>query len=473
LTATAALARGVLAGPHVTAADTPGQQPLPGIPGATGTFTYDAQVGGLAARPLGLLGLAGGGAQALYPGGGIVLVPQPELGVMRVMAWWPDATALQLIRREMDGTATLVRGGSPLRVTSATRRNYSSNPSVETALTGYTAGTGAPTLTQVTRADSVGGQALRATVASAGTDEVNLPGTMPGGLAATIGLDLRFSGTPSAVTVTVAWLTAAGGSAGSTVATLTAAEIVFSVGQMYRQVVRLVPPANAATGTAKVTATGVAAAGYLELDRVTLEAATTDGSYVDGAVVGGQWLGTEQLSVSVIAPVMTLDDGECPLDVPVFYQVSNPSITGGRILSAAATLGSLERTWLTHPARPDQPIVVQPAGSAFPIEHDVEQGVHYALDSPFATVVSAAERRAGTGTITFGVLTEAEKTAMNEALRDLQPLLLRTPAGYDPGDMWMVLGKLTRDPEGRKPWQVTRMYTAPFYEVDAPDPVSA
>lgn len=459
-----ALGRGVLAGGEISAVAPPGLIVPPTVPDGTTVYYYDAQV---AVRPLAMTGLAGAGPQAIYPGGGIVLVPDPANGVMKVLAWWPDATGLQLMRTPFAAAPELVRGGSPLPITTATRRNWSTNPDI-VATTGYTAGAGTPTLSVVARTDSIGGQMLRAVNAGAGSSAVVLAGALAGGPAATVALDLQLSAVPSSVTVSVAWTSTTGGSLGSTSSVLAAAKSVFSIGQLYRQVFALTVPLGAAAGVVTITAAGMPAAGQIHLDRVALESAATDGSYVDGATLGGQWLGTSGASVSVIAPVVTLLDGECPLDIPVVYQLYNPSLVGGRITSQSAVLPSNDVTWLTHPATPSAPIAID--FNAKPsLEHDVDQGVFWPLGQAEATTVSSAVRRAPSGTLGFNATSLAERDALMAKFRDVSPVLLRMPAtlGYGLG-MWVSLGKITEDPQGLKAWQAGGVLSAPFVTVRTP-----
>lgn len=469
MTAHGALARTPFAGEQVLFTSPPGQQVPPTVPGGTTSYTYDAQVG---TRPLALAGLAGGGPQATYPGGGIILVPQPDLGVMRILAWWPDATSLQLIRTAAPQPPLMVRGGSPLPVTAPTRRNWSTNPTADTT-TGYTAGTGAPTITSVARGDAIGGNLVHAVIAGSGTCEVNLPGTIPTGLAATVGVDLRTSATPTAVTVTAAWLDAVGGSAGSTSASLTAAQAVFSVGQLYRQTFTLTVPAMAATGTLKITVTGLPTGGQVDLDRLTLESAGTDGSYVDGSVLGGMWLGTAGASASVIAPVMTLDDGEAPFDTPMHYQLTNNAITGGRMLSPDAILPSTGQAWLTHPGQPGAPFTVTPRLVPV-VTYPLPQGRFRPLGRRAAVVVSAAQRQSGEGEIAFNAVSVVEQQKLMSVFADGQPVLLRTPADFVQwDDQWIALGDLVVDPESRLVYQDAWLLKASYVEVDPPSALVA
>jgi hypothetical protein len=462
-----ALARAPLAGDTVLSVTTPGQQPAPDVPGGGGMFRWTALP---YAGPLASNVLAGGPLFPSFPGGGLTLVPDPEAGVMRVFVWWPNATALQVLRITPDGARTPVRGGYPLVVTGTTRTNRSTNPDI-VSTAGYSAGTGSPALTTMDRTDSVGGQALRATVAAAGTDEVVLAGNFGRSSTVTIAFDLQLSAKPTGVSVTVAWVNAQGVALTPSVVALTADQYTASVDQFYRHVLAITPPVGASSSTSvRITATGMPAGGWLAIDRITLDDQATDGSYFDGATAGAAWTGTAGLSTSVLAPEQTLVDGECPLDVPVAYLVANPGLAGGGFISTPAVLDSGDRTWLTHPSRSDAPFQVTLSGAAPALDRDLQQGVFYVLDRPRPIVRSAATRQAPTGTLEFGALDEDSRALLDEALEDLQPLLLRVPAGYNPGDMWVALGALTVDPQGRKPWQVTRIYRLPFHEVDAPDP---
>lgn len=842
------IARAPLAGVDAASSSTPGQYVPPPTDGGTRTFSYSAQV---AARPLAFAGLAGGGAQAAYPGGGVVLVPQPDVGLMKVLAWWPDATGLHLIRSTPDGASTPVRGAYPITTTAPTRRNYSTNPSLEAGLNGWAAGAGSPSLTRIstlggpvgtarrnlvtnpsfavdltgwsaynagsglarvqpvtpssvgggfalqvtstaagnvgashtisgvvaglyytasayvwpsvardvrvymewrdgagatlatnyatttavpagawtrvqinrvapanavtlivsavamagavndtllvdaalveqtaldavagdyfdgaspgaawdgtpgnsssrlTVVDSVaaGAYALRATsggtpgvpyranlaaqpqggagwlslnsnstaavvdplstpptgttrgmraTSSAAGDfgayqnvtvtpgryytasmylrpnvaasvrisidwkdsggtyisttngpivsaaanawtrvEVNgqappnadrltavgvfrggastntldvtgvlvedaaagaaagsyfdgatagyrwsgtayvstsvdvrsdvglevphaLPG-LPQGGTATIGLSLRTSTRPTSVVASLAATDAGNAALTATTAALTADQINSSVNQWARQVLSVAIPVGATTiGKITLVVGGLGEPATVDVDAVTVEQATASDTYVDGDSLGAQWLGTAGLSPSVVAPVLTLLDGECPLDVPVTYQVSNPALTGGRLTSAAAVLPSADRTWLTHPARPTAPVVVDLRRTPT-LVRKVAQGVFQVLDRRAPVVVSAAQRQSVEGTIEINALSWAERDVLLGLFNDASPVLVRDPGTYSlPGSLWIALGDLTEDAEGRKGWQDVRLLSAPFVEVDPP-----
>lgn len=444
----------------------PGQQELPPpIPGGTAKWTY---VGN---PSLAYVSRAWAGYvyPLPYPGGGISILPVPEDGVMRVTAWWPNAAVVQIIRQHPDGTLWPVRGGNPLWVADPTRYNYATNPSLEAGLNGYVPDAGNPTLARVTDpAAPEGGSYLTATIASAGSAGLTVPTTVPYGPQATIGLDLRFSARPSAVTIQITWTNAGGTPLTTASATLTADQINASVNQFSRQVVTLIPPSGAVTPTMKVIVAGLPAGGVLALDGVTVETQSTSGSYFDGSTYGGTWAGTAGLSESTLAPLLVMDDGECPLDVPVRYQVVNPAPTGGAMTSQLATLLSLGQTWLTHPSQADKPVTVH-VGSVPTRTREANRGIFYPVGATHPIIVSSAQRRAATGDLSIGALSFDERDALLDLFADLQPVYLRAPAefGYGTG-LWLALGDVTEDPGNRRAYQQTRILNAPFHEVEAP-----
>ncbi|WP_394621306.1 hypothetical protein JNUCC0626_20075 [Lentzea sp. JNUCC 0626] len=405
----------------------------------------------------------------VYAGGGIAVAPDPVRGVIRVWTWWPDAAALQLVRVTGDGVRSPVRGAFPLVPTTATRRNLCTNPSVEVSLSGYVALNGQTTLSRPSGSAPAGTYVLRM-VSTSTTTGALVPGTLPGPGTFTISLNLFWSTRPSGVTVTVPWLDAAGSSAGTTTITLSGDQINTSVGQTARHVLTAVAPSGAVTGSVTLTVTGITAnVTTVDMDAVVIERAATDGSYFDGSSTGGSWTGTAGLSTSLLAPLFVVDDGEPPFDTAVTYEAYNAALTGGRVASVPVLLASTGTTWITHPAAPASPFVVQLAAPTPVRTYEVDQGTFNVLGRARPVVVSAAQRRAATGTVTFGALSRAELRSLLATFGDLSPVLLRVPGDYDPGDMWVVLGALTVDPQGRLPYQDTRVISAPFTEVDPPD----
>jgi hypothetical protein len=444
-----------------------GQLPPP-IPGDPARFTYTAQLG---AYPWAYPSWAGGYPLATYPGGGVLAAPLADQGVMQVRAWWPDAPVLQLVRITPDGTRTPVRGGYPLTATQATRRNYATNPSVEAGLNGFVPDAGTPTLTQLADPTAPAGSfVLRATNAGAGSNGVTIPTgltTVPGARPVTVGFGLRLSALPTSVTVTIGWTDTLGGALTANSAVLSANQTSASVAQFSRQVVTVTPPANAVTPTWKVVAAGMPAAGTMDLDALTFEVGVTDGSFFGGGTLGAVWLGTAELSASTLAPVRTVLDGECPLDVPVTYQVSYPGITGGRVVSDPALLPSGARTWLTHPTAPGAPVRCRP--TAAPALTRAAVQASFTILGRTHPVVVTTQRQSPTGTLALDVETFTDRDQLIAMLGDGSPLLLRAPADYGLGDgWWLALGDLTEDPDGRPQWHQARALSAPFIVVDAP-----
>ncbi|GGM75475.1 hypothetical protein GCM10012275_52690 [Longimycelium tulufanense] len=336
-----------------------------------------------------------------------------------------------------------------------------------------TVGESSSTLTVVASVPG-GSYTLRATIAAAGTCELTIPtdaitGTEP----VTVALDLQVPDLPTAVTVTLGWTDSAGAPLTSSTASLDADARAAVVDQYSRHAVVLTPPAGAAsTGSLKLTVDGLPAGGTVELDQVTMESGVTDGSVIDGAMVGGTWTGTPHLSASLLAPVLQVDDGECPLDVPMRYEVYHPALTGGRVRSDPATLDSRGQTWLTHPATPDAPRACVPTTPP-QLTRAVEQGVFRTLGRK-APVVISGTRSTPSGTLELGALSWAERDVLLAMLEDGSPLLMRAPAeyGYGPG-WWIAVGDVGEDPQGRTVWQQTRILSVPFQVVDGPDPAVA
>jgi hypothetical protein len=441
----------------------PGQQTIPPpIPGGTATFIYEAP----RILTLGWRSYAGRTGPLIYPGGGVSIAPIPDRGVMSVSGWWPDATILQFLRQHQDGSLHPVRTAAPLNVTTETRRNYATNPSLEVGLNGYVAGTGTPTLSTI--AGNRGSNAIRATIASAGSCGLTIPNALPGGRDITEGLDLRFSATPSSVTLQIGWVDALGVATPTSSVVLTANQVNQSVGQWGRQVAGIPTPANGVTANVVIVAAGLPAGATMDVDGVTLERGTTDGSFFDGAFVNGQWLGTAGLSASVLAPMISLEDGECPTDMPVQYIVINPAATGGRMTSAPAVLESRGVTWLTHPSAPTAPrkVFVKETPDLL---RAARQGFHQAIGAATVTVVSARQRTAPSGEIKLWTFSFADRDALLDLLDDQSPVLLRPPQdfGYSDG-MWISLGSLLESPDGTADWQHYRLLTAPFVSTEAP-----
>lgn len=444
----------------------------PPIPDATTHFLFTARP---ATSPWAGRSWAGASPTVAYVGGGITVAPDATTGVMLLWAWWPDAPQIQVVRVGQDGSRSPVRGAYGLTVTGDTRRNLCSNPSFETSLAGYLPIDGDTTLSQVTTAPYVtsGTYAMRMVSTTTTTGAV-MPGTMPGsGQQYTIALDLGLTATVTSVDVTVTWLNSTGGSAGSSVLTMTADQLAAAVGQSSRVVWTLASPVTAVTGSASMTITGLAIGESAYLDSVVYEAGTTTGSYYDGGSFGGAWSGTENLSTSILSPVQEIVDGECPLDVPVTYEVYNPALVGGFVASTSTVLASGNRVWLTHPESPTTPVEVLITTTP-DVTYVLEQAVYPILDSRYPVVVSASERLAPSGVVE--ILVEgfaARDRTVYETFGDGTPVLKRTPAamGYGEGE-WIVLGDLREQASGYSPFDPVRTLQAPFQVVEAPEVVT-
>jgi hypothetical protein len=444
----------------------PGQVLPPPIPGGTTSYTVGVQQG---AYPWSYGGWAGAIAPYAALVGGVVAVPDSSTGTVVVYCWWPFAPALQVIRVGPDGSRTPVRGAYPIAVSpSATLTNYATNPnSISTA--GYVPGTGSPTLSLLTRTDAVGGTAVRATNASAGTSEVTVPQSLPGGQAVTVAVDIQFSARPTSATITLGWNDSLGGALTATTVALTSDQINNSVGQFARQIIQVTPPATAfVCSTLKLNAGGMPASGKMDMDRWLMVQALTDGTYGDGDTLGGLWAGTSGLSTSILSPIQSVVDGECPLDVAATYQVYAPFLTGGSATAPSITLASLEQSWLTHPASPSTPLACLPRGAPV-LEHDIDQGIFNVIDRQFPVGISSAVRLAPSLQLELHAQTQVARDALKALLADGSALLLRAPESYGYGlGQWLFIGKVTETRTGAYAWQEGWLMSFSAQQVDSP-----
>jgi hypothetical protein len=466
-------------GPTTPAAEPVGAQFPPPIPGA-GTTRFDYVVS-TDLQSWGVDGWSVPREDPVYPGGGVLLAARPELGVMRIFAWWPDATLLHLVRVHPDGSRHAVRGGTPRRVPGPTRRNHDQNPSGEVGTHGLFPGAGDPVLRQVPREpDDVSGggrYAIANDLGEAGPSGLSRPidpmEVAKG--AATVSFDALFSAQPSSVTVSVEWVDAAGDPTPPSTATLTADDLVRSVGLWGRQHAHLTAPGDAATAVdVDVTATGLPAGPSFIHDRWVLEQGHTDGSFIGGSVPGGQWLGVPELSASLVADVQVVDDGECPLDVPVRYELFYAGITTGLMRSLPDVLASPRShygAWLTHPRWPDRPIPLWiPRDPA--VSRPIERSTSKVMGRRRKVVRSDDQRSGDEGTLIVYTEGQAAGTAFSQALDDGRSLLVRLPAGFQHPPLWWLSFDVVErsNPRGDGPYP-RREWSLPFTEVDAPNAI--
>lgn len=445
----------------------PGQVLPPPVPGGTTVYYWSTQ---RFLYPLSWGGLSGARPGIVFLPGGIVIVPDPETGVNRVMMWWPNADALQLVRIDPDGARRPVRGGYGIAA-DATRTNYATNPGFEIGLNGYVPGAGSPTLDRPADPDAPAGTYVgRATIAGAGSCGVTVPTTLTGSQPVTVGFDTRLTARPTALHVDVTWTDSGGSSLGTTTIQLAANDINRSVAQFGRQVAQHTPPAGAVTPTIKIVADGLPAGAAMSLDGITIEQGLTDGSRFDGDILGASWTGTAGLSTSLLADVLTVEDREAPLDALVTYIVTDPSISGGQATSPPVVLASLDRSWITHPAL-DAPFRVSLRRKPT-LTRPIARGVLRPLNRRNAVVVTGPSRQSPEGPIEINVLSAADRTTLLAALDDGQPILLRAPADYNWDPRWLSLGDLSEDPEDRLAYQDAWLLSSDFVEVDEPSAVA-
>jgi hypothetical protein len=443
----------------------PGEQTLPPpIPGGTSSWVYTPNPAYSYVRR----SYAGRISTLTYPGGGVSILPVPDRGVMRVTAWWPDATVLSLIRIHADGSIYPVRGAGALAVTGTTRRNFATNPSFEVGLNGYAADAGTPVLARVVDGTAPRGDAhLTATVAGAGSLGIAVPQAIPAGRDVNLSVDLQFSAKPATVTFQIVWADSAGIALPASTATLTADQINNSIGQWWRQAVTIPTPANGVTPTLKILLTGMPAAGVMSVDGVLIGRTGDSADFFDGSTYGGVWLGTVGLSASLIPPVLTFDDGECPLDASVRYRLINPSAIGGSMTSAAAQLDSAGHTWITHPSNPAEPRdgYVKEVPDLL---HDIVQGIFDPIDSPYSTVITAKTRKAPSGQIGLWTFSFRDRDSLLDLLRVKPQILVRTPAEFGFQPQWISIGAISETLDGTQDTQHFRLLSGPFVSVEAP-----
>lgn len=454
------------AGTAVSDYPPPNQEIPPPIPGGTTSYEWAVENGWY---PWAWGGWAGGRLPMPTLPGGLVVVPHQETGTTDIMGWWPGADFLHFVRVADDGSRLPVRGGYGVPVGGPTRINSVLNPSFEVGLNGWVPGTGTPTLAHITGDAAVGNKYMRASRTGAGSIGLTAPiGSFTPGSTVTVSVAFRFNLRPTSLVATVSWVNESGGALSSNVITFSANQINEAVTQWARLSAVVTPPDGAFTPGLNIVAV-VPSGGTVEIDAVVLEAGTSDRSYFEGGSLGATWLGVEGLSASVLSPILTVTDADCPLDVPVVYQVSDPGITGGSATAPAITLPSLGRfCWLTHPARA---LPMQCDLRRVPTrDRDIDQGVFWPVGRRAALTVSS-RRRSATAEITFNAVSFGERDALLDFMDDGAPLLIRAPARYGyGGGTWWSIGKVSEDREDRPAYLDVMVLVAASTEVDAPSP---
>lgn len=485
------------ASPVIPSSITVGTIPPP-IPGGSGQpFTWAAPA---PVRPWAAGGWAGGIAPMPFNGGGIQAHPDPDSGVVNVQAWWPNIPSLELMRVTPDGVSTPVRGAFPL-LNGPTRTNYCTNPSGQVGNNGYFPRVGSPTFSTGIRSDT-NGPCILVNVAANGEVSFDIPESLPDFTVYTIGFDLLLPRRPGVGKLTMNFTDNSGASTTPAVVTLDANSLNAAINQWSRIIVSVQAPANAtAQTTVNLDFTSMVAGDQIGISNVTCEKGLADvlasslfhphivvvnrptppetgntetgntnppGPAGDGNSMGGFWTGTPGLSVSRICQVMSVVDGEAPLDVPVSYQVWNTSITGGVAQSIPVTLASNGQSWLTHSGDPARPLAVSP--TVVPtLKRAAPQTTLTIIGRPRPVVITSGVRQAPSGTIILDSPDFTYRGQLLGLLADQTPLLFRAPAEYGYGyGQWLAFGDMDEDPQGRPAYLTTRMLTLPFQEVDPP-----
>jgi hypothetical protein len=164
-------------------------------------------------------------------------------------------------------------------------------------------------------------------------------------------------------------------------------------------------------------------------------------------------------------------DYETPMDVAVTYQVLSADQTTVQATSSAATLPSLDRTWLKDPAHPELNMVLK-VTSLEQLDRDVPQGVFQVAGRTYP-VVTSGRRFAPIGELVCYTETLAERQTLLNIVASGRTLQLSTPDGYGVGALYVSIGKIPESRGGRLADQPARNYTLPLTVTDRPVGVSS
>ncbi len=209
------------------------------------------------------------------------------------------------------------------------RTNLATNPSVESATTGWTAvpgTTGVAAITNPTATTTYGTLVARCTWSTANTAVgagISYDVAVTAGTIYSFFLGLIRPSLAQTLQFQVEWRTAS-----ATISTSTATAQAFTAGQALSATLNnLTAPATATIARVKVLSTvGLNSIGStLDLDGLLVEAATAVGAYFDGSTSGGYWTGTVNASTSVFpttTPTLTAvnDSNPCPRVQIVFTE---------------------------------------------------------------------------------------------------------------------------------------------------------
>lgn len=419
----------------------------------------------------------GGRSTTSYPSAGLFAAPDPDTSVVTVPVWWAFASLVTLTRVDVaTGERTPVRD-SPITMPAGSRRNPASNPKASDTTTGHAAGTNT-TLTRLTGLTTPFPRVttgFRATATAAGGVAVafSLDPVAPSDT--TIALLVRALGGASGIGLSVAWYNAA-----STLLTTTThpvpAAVVTAATTGWAQATVTVggAPVGAVTGVVSITGSGLAAAGMLDFTARITAVGSTVGEYFDGDYPGSAWTGTPGLSYSDQSPIVSVVDAECPLDVPVRYELTSGTAAGFVASSQPVTLPGdrllgtdRRRCLLTHPGRAQTiPVWIEAAPE---VTRPIEQGTFKVIGRRRPVVISDPRRGADTGELTLVAETFEERDRLLAMLDDGSPLLLRAPAAFGwPPLWWLSIGSVVISPVLHYAPLQHRRITVSVTEVDRP-----
>jgi hypothetical protein len=418
----------------------------------------------------------GGRQTVVFPVAGLFAAPDDAAAAVTIPCWWAFASYLNVSRVDAaTGARTPVRGADPLTAVGTSHHNGIANPkaAIDTSGAAAAANTTLSRLTALSLASPYVTTGFRATATAAGAAGITVSDVV-GATSTTYGFLMRTSAAPSAVNLSVAWYDATGTSLGTQTYPVTAAIVAASVNTWVWATVTIASwPGTAATGTLTYTASGLPAGGRLDLtERIAEASATYQGGYFDGDYPGGGWEGTPGQSYSDQAPIQYITDAEAPFDVPVFYELTNPSIPGYKARTELVTLHSSALSVprdavLTHPGLN---LSVRVWVEAQPeITKAMPSSTFAIIGRRNPVVITDPQRKSDTGSLTFVAETLEERDRLLAMLDDGSPLLLRAPALYGhPPLWWLSFGDVKETPMTGYAGNTLRRLSADFTQVDRP-----
>ena len=194
---------------------------------------------------------------------------------------------------------------------------------------------------------------------------------------------------------------------------------------------------------------------------------TPTSEYFDGSSSYSEWEGEPHNSASQMAAVTTVVDYEVPLDVPFYYEVSAPNQPSFILIMEPVTVGSLDRTWLSHPdvGIPINVIVAAEPGGT----RSIDRGVFHVIGRARPIAVTGGVRRTVEASMEIHTFSFGDRDRIWAMMQDGQPLLLRAPArlGHGPGE-WLSIGDVELKAHSHGAWEGPRTFSFDYHVVDPP-----